>query len=288
MMKRTSVLILSFGLIAVLCTGPAPAQAQEASLPAFTVLDLGPLDFTVGEQRAAKDVLQSVRNVQLRDVLMLQHEITMLTALYNWQERVDQLRETYEATGRLFTPPAPPRSLCKQVPPNSLCGAAYSDLAPDYMRKPAAPAPVPQTNDTAAAPVIVEEAPPAYAWADIRCMANACTAVVVDQDTGQRTSVIEGETLPDGTLVQSIAPQGVTLVIKGNATKIDVANAPSLSPLTSGAIKKELNDQRKSTQARLAEALESLPASAPIDVSEGLAAGEAVAVEAGVGPSGLF
>ncbi len=232
-----------FTLFAAFCAvAPMmPAKAQQSTLPGFEISATGApnLEASTVVDTSPDAAFSAIRNHEMQSVLRLQNQIMMIQALTNWQSKISKLEETYAKAGLPFTPPQPPRAICDQVPPNSVCGDAYSDLAPpaSVSAKMAKDLPAPEPMMPAAPkeakkdlppPPVEEKAPTAsYRWADIRCMANACSAVLINDENNTRVSTIEGETLDDNVLVQQISPLGVTLRIDGKAVELLPSDAPA-------------------------------------------------------------
>lgn len=227
-------------LFAVLCALPVMAHAQQATLPGFEISNTGAAPSLESQDygRSPNVIFNGIKNEEMRSILQLQNQIMMIQALTNWQSQITKLEETYQKAGLPFSAPNPPRAICEQVPPNSVCGAAYADLGTG-----APLLPMPQNNMPKPEPVKAEAEPepkkpvaeaepeepeaPRYRWADIRCMANACSAVLINEDNGVRVSAVEGETLDDNVLVQQISPLGVTLRANGVAVELLPSDAPA-------------------------------------------------------------
>lgn len=207
---------------AVVSLWPLMAAAQ-GSMPGYTIVDLGPLNLDRGQrvERDPETVFGNIKNNRMKSVLELQNQITMINALTNWQTQITKLEETYLRAGLPFTPPPPPRHICEQVPPNTVCSEAYSDMA----AADAAPPPVVEAEKEAEA----EKASVTYEWADIRCMAQDCRATIVDAASGMRMTGTEGESVAEGVIVQSITPTGVRVTIDGVTTDLRASDEPAQS-----------------------------------------------------------
>lgn len=214
-------------VLGVVSLWPLGAMAQ-GTMPGYTVMDLGPLNLNQGEKvdRDPKEAFDGIRNTRMKSVLELQNQITMLNALTNWQSQVTKMEETYLRAGIPFTAPNPPRNICEQVPPNSVCSEAYSDMK---MPEDAAKAKAKKDESEATKEAVKEEkAPVVYEWADIRCMSQDCTATIIDTATGMRVTGREGEIIADGVIVQDVNPMGVRVTIDGVGTDLDPSEAPAV------------------------------------------------------------
>lgn len=250
--------MIRFLLVAALCvTLPFTARAQDVT---FTILDLGPLNLDLEKATPTPaEALGKIRNPEMRSVLELQNQITMLNALTAWQEQVNKLRSVYAKVGMSFEQPAPPLALCEQVPPNSLCGDAYPEMAPEddsalfipepvksaAMDAPKAKAKTKSASASAAPPKPEAE----YEWESVQCRGSDCTAILQEIATGSRFRMLQGETVREGIMVQSISPDGVTLTVKGQAQK--------LRPTVASAAKKPASDAAPES---LQDALKGMPA----------------------------
>lgn len=260
-MALTSRFIFVLTLILSLTWGVQNARAQ-ANLPKFTVLDIGELNLDTRRSgdKSYKEEIQTIGNEQMRDHLLLQNEITMLTALQNWQEQVSELERTYTDAGLAFTQPDPPRSICEQVPSNTICSNAYPDLAP----KPKIVEPeLAITNDSpnsasqtnVAAPVPIVRATH-YEWASISCLSNTCRGVLLDTTENLRFDVETGQIIENGITVTAITPTGISLSEDGKIYKLRSSNTPS-SAKSDNAM--ALAPAQPSTRDALADTLSAIP-----------------------------
>ena len=261
--------------LAIFCAAPSLVLAQQT--PELTIIDLGPLNL-MGDTSKKQDpvkALDSIDNSEMKSVLKLQNQISMLTALNNWAKQVADLRSAYANTGIPFSDPIPPKDICAQVPPNTVCGAAYPEMMPEIVASvvQTTPAPVKKTSQKAkpAEPVA------SYEWSDISCVSNNCKAVLVDLTSGARISALQGEMVDDNIMVQKISPDGVTLNIKGKTEQLKPSR---------GEAKKEAKESANSNN--LADVLQDVPTDAvkpvePIVLDDG-----SKTTGSGPGATGLF
>ncbi len=296
-----------FLLLAVLCALlPFSARAQEAS--SFTILDFGPLNLDLEKANPKPaDVLSKIGNKEMRSVLELQNQITMLNALSNWQDQVVKLKEVYEKTGMAFEQPKPPYDICEQVPPNSICGDAYPEMAPE---EDVAPAPVSTKIASVAKPkkknAAPEKAPANYEWQSVQCVSNDCKAVLKDLSTGARFTVLQGELISDSVMVRSVTADGVTLTVRGEAQKLKPSaggSAPVVAS-TPGNLQDALKgipsspDPAPSSEAIVLDDGTQSDSAAPVLNADNAPTGSSTPIpepnasndtgEAGLGPTGLF
>lgn len=260
-------MIRFLAIMALLTAVPFASHAQETST--FTILDLAPLNLDLQKVNPTPDeAFGKIKNEEMRSVLQLQNQITMLNALSNWQEQVGKLDGVYSKAGIAFDQPKPPREICDQVPPNVICGAAYPELAPEPPVTVAAlPTNAPSSKGSGgsskkkakAKPV---EEKPDYEWVSVGCAQNNCKATLVDLVSGSQFDVLQGESIDDGVMVQSVTAEGVTLTVKGKAQKLRSSNKKASS---------KSSDAPTGTQA-LQQALGSIPAApdpAPLTLDDG-------------------
>lgn len=234
---QSLMVTLCAGLFSVALGGLAQAQTTTV-LPSYTVVDLGPMgmDKSSNAARDPKVMFKDIRNEEMRKTLMLQNQITMINALTNWQSQVSKMEETYINAGLPFDAPKPPRYICEQVPANTVCGDAYEDLAPE----PDMMATLPVVPSDMADPNLKKlssakkkkqqepvEPPVSYSWTDIRCKGLDCTAVLVDDNGGARITVMQGESIDDGIMVQTITPESVTITVRGKTEKLSPSDQPA-------------------------------------------------------------
>lgn len=274
-------------LASLVSSGSAFAQAN---LPEFTVLESGELSLNTQQagEKSYKEKMQNINNMDMRAHLLLQNEITMLGALQDWQAQVASLQDTYETAGLPFVQPPPPRSICEQVPSNTLCNDAYPDLAP---RPAISETPEAAINTLAISGVATKSAPiePVmsqannYEWASISCVTNNCQAVLLDKTQNTTFTVENGEILQSGVTVTDITPTGVKVRENSKTIKLRSAlpqNTQSVGDSTNLTTADELGNQ-----------LSTLPESALLNVEPV----QPIVIDDGssnpapaLGPTGLF
>ncbi len=289
-MKHALQLSSLFLITLVFATQADFAHAQ-ANLPEFTVIDLGELNLDTRQtgEKSYKEKIEQVDNDQMRMHLLLQNEITMLGALQSWQTQVSELESTYARAGLPFTQPEPPRTICEQIPSNSICNEAYPDLAPKPKKTDAKKI----SNALAVSGVITpqQSAVPApvmaratnYEWASISCVIDNCRAVLLDKAQNLRFSVFSGETIDDGIMITKITPFGVTVSEKGKTIKLR-SSAPSIDTDTASVAPVTTKDQLVNKLSDLpANALDNVEPVKPIVIDDG-----SNAPSAPLGNTGLF
>lgn len=313
-MTRLSFLLLpALALCALgLVSGQAFAQAQ---LPEVSLQKEIPMDSTNEASLVPSfdEAFAAIKNPLLSDQIKLQYQIELLDKMTARQAALEQIAESYAKLGIEYKAPAPPLTLCRQLPPNALCIKYYPDVYKDIVdaRKAAFEArkpPVieiapPKLSDGTPAPVAARApAKPvaAYYWSDIQCLSGQCRAVVTSMDNpASRRRVRVGDRLSDKSVVRSISASGVEVVKEKEtlslmpapltATEVAVAtpeprpqapssDAPSMSaPSVSAAPADDFPDDPLPAPSRQ-QAL--LPAAQGVSGND--------AGEQALGPSGLF
>lgn len=185
-------------------------------------------------------------NKYFTNITTLQYQNSLLESLVERQGKAKEIATSFKEIGLPFRQPAPPRSVCAELPKNDLCNSFYSDLyanriAPrlnavrennDLMDERVTPidAPVIQRKKVTKKKTIIEDVP--YRWADISCVAGQCRAVLVGhgaESQAGRTTVTVGTIMKDGWQVDSIGFNQITM-------RRD-ARLETLNPLPIGASK---------------------------------------------------
>jgi hypothetical protein len=241
-MRRIAFLSLIISGLAV------PALAQQ--LPAFNIPQIITQDDVASLGVDFDDAFNTIENEFLSDTMKLNYQISLLEKLVARQGEIDKIADSYSALGIPFTPPPPPRGICAQLPANAPCLASYPDLYGDlvgkrkaYYAELEAKAKANQPGRRAgesdaqaiarakkeaaekAAREAAAERKTRYRWTELTCLSGQCHAVLVKSaHTDTRYTVRTGTRLPDGTLIQSVSPQGIQVSIAGDI--IHVRPAP--------------------------------------------------------------
>lgn len=224
---------MAFCLIGTFLSAPAAAQAFGATA---TPVQPPSLAF-------------STKNKQLQDVLHLQRQIQLLKQLIDHEKAVNEIVRSSVNLG-ISDPniPTPQRSLCTELPANIPCAQAYHNLYEGFSvdrAKAEIAAPTPALPPAASIldnsdipsldaatlpdlPVSVFDGSMLY-WTDITCLGDTCSAVITTDPANFRARyrVVPGETLPDGSVIQSISAGGVRIG-RGSKT-IQLEPAPNAS-----------------------------------------------------------
>lgn len=180
-----------------------------------------------------------LRNQYFTDITTIQYQISLLEILIKRQEKNKEIGESFKQIGIPHKEPAPPRSVCEELPVNLLCGRFYPELY--GLNKPLTPVSRQGLDDFIAGrtpPTLntgpVEEAPkpkgfnPPYEWADISCAYGSCKATLVQTEgRSHRLTVFEGSALKDGLSVKTISFNRVVIVSdKGESKEITPHKSP--------------------------------------------------------------
>jgi hypothetical protein len=325
-------------VIFLLCAAGAisVARAQDApSLPVVTednkiveIPELTSVDFN--------DAFNTIENPFLSDLVKLNYQIGLLDKMVSRQAVIDQIGEVYEKMGVAYKQPLPALGVCKQLPPNAVCIKAYPDLYASYAQERRAyyealegqknidEGGVPQESaQEKAARLAMEDAirrereekasrKTRYQWTDITCRAGTCRGVLISPAVnGYRVTIRQGERLPDGTLIESISANGVSINIGGDKIAVRPAVTDTVDQ-TAAASANNVNTAETNTGAPTsAPTAQAVPAPAAVasntvddadltsndNVIADTAAAAPVlsgdtsgqnSIEPAIGPSGLF
>lgn len=234
-MKR---FLAHFTLAIMLCIGTVffavPSAYAQFGDPAQPMA-VAPPPLTFGTQ-----------NPQLKNILQLQYQLQVLKQLIDHEKAVNEIVKSSVSLGiKNPTFPSPNKNLCNEVPANIPCAKAYENLYEGFSVErqkalvpidtvPAAEAILGNSDipflDAATLPDLPADA---FAggtlyWTDITCLGSTCSAVISPDPKNYRARyrVIAGETLPDGSVIQSISASGVRIE-RGNKT-IHLDPAPNV------------------------------------------------------------
>lgn len=181
------------------------------------------------------------KNPELTVILNLQDQMQLLKRLIEHETAVNAMVTAAVGIG-LNDPiiPSPDLGICTSLPANIPCAQAYKDLYENYsvakasMGKTPVPMPAPSSTikedktasgDTQELPPAPEAEVAALYWTDITCLGMKCSAVISNDPSNAATRyrVSQGETLPDGSVIDSISAAGVTIKHKNKVIHVDPA-----------------------------------------------------------------
>lgn len=241
---RRSLFLAGFALISAFCGGVARG---EETTPAFSMPGLITPDDVAALSVDFDESFSAIENQYLADTLKLNYQISLLEKMVARQAELEKISESYAAMGVHYDPPAPARGICAQLPANAPCLKAYPDLYPavvdsrkefyQELERKARAAAEPERKEgesdkqleerkkTEAAEkkriADMKERDDRYRWTDVSCLGGQCRGVLVTHAMdGFRATVREGDTLPDGTKVQTISTRGIRVSIDGQAVNV--------------------------------------------------------------------
>lgn len=190
-------------------------------------------------------------NPHLKKLMTLQYQMQLLRRMIEREKSVNEMVKSAVEIG-VTEPfiPSPERNLCEQVPANLPCSKAYKELYPDFMKEaetrvadalPTTELPgnksgqILQPLDAEAmknlpgAVVDLTSDTAMLFWTSVTCMNEKCSAVVTPDPSNPRLRyrIVSGETLPDGTIVEKISANGVTLAQDKKSIVLAPAPKPS-------------------------------------------------------------
>lgn len=256
--KNPSIFLMVFTLCVATYTAIVSEVSAQINMPEFSLSDtksnivvpgLDPIDTQINIQKSLTE-----------DILSLQKEINILSGMIERQSEIRKISDNYEKVGIQFRQPLPKQTVCEDLPVNLLCLYSYPDLDINseateqikdrfieerevaYQEAMAAIQAAQQQFSTEMAslsdisdedvdfvnteqPFIPAEPKEVFAWQDIQCLQNTCTALIrSSKNPDMRLRVQNGETINDNVVVANIT--NTTVKIREDGQIIN------LNPLT--------------------------------------------------------
>lgn len=196
------------------------AYAQKSNFPEFSLSEN--MDKDIVKNDVTDTVPVVIKRPLTRDILLLQEQINILTALVKRQSEISKIADNYEKIGIPFLQPKPELSTCQKLPENLLCIYSYpnmekntnffNEVASQYQQQQNAammeaineitqnmqPQQIAasiknnsvinndfddiQIDDDYIQSLVPAVEKDEYVWADIQCFQSKCTALLISTD----------------------------------------------------------------------------------------------------------
>jgi len=249
-------LIIAICFFSALVSNEALAQSD---LPEFSLSDIDSEIQFIQSPPAVENTINIQRQLT-KDILLLQEEINILTALITRQSEIKKMSENYEKVGIKFRQPLPQGSICRKIPVNLLCLYSYPDMDKNKdvvndlqqrftdnrqraYEKSIADAQAAQSQyaeeladlssddindpdiDTLFSDSTFDMAMPdpveVFAWQDIRCLQDTCSTLIRStKNPDMRIRLGVGESINDNVSVYKITNTGVKIQTNGEISSL--------------------------------------------------------------------
>lgn len=209
-----------------------------------------------------------VSNLYFTNVVRLQYQNSILRTLIERQRQDKGISDSFQEMGIPYTPTAPKRTICAELPLNDLCNRFYPDLyepavddlltdlslddiagkIPSSLKQSSVEAGADEKTQSKAAPK-KRDVFASYEWADISCVKGDCRATLI-KDNQERITVTPGFVLlGDNVVVKEISFNKVVLSNVDGETKNIL---PALAPEKGGQDSPLLNTSLAGKSSRSA------------------------------------